>query len=430
MHVFMVHLLPYIAFLGTAVATIVQGQQLNLALSTMVLALLLSVTVDKIGRLPLARLAPLGWFFLATLPGTLLFAASGGPLAVPAAQYVGLALVWLVVWNLFRHLRYSPEAIFNLYLQCATVAAAVAVMQQVAYVAGIEPLYDLHWLLPGAAELDYAGPFLRVPSVFTEPSYVAAFLTPALYLSVLRLTGHSRLLGQGRSVLFIAALLCTFSTIGYIGLALCTVFALRLSPRNLLLGAVLLAGLFAIGSSNPALTARLTAIPNALQSDLQGDENLSALINGLNLAIATQMLEDRPISGTGLGAYRVYSLDYLESFLAGNEVLIERVNAMMEQLTLADGGSMYLRLSTELGLAGLLLMAWLVRRHLRPADSPARADMARAALLYMIVFSIRSGQLVRFEFVFFCALFALLRFELKPMAARPQPKPLAKRVPS
>jgi hypothetical protein len=415
---FMVLFLPYIAFLGTAIAVIMQGQQVNLSLAILVLALLLSLTVDKFGRIPLSRLLPLGWFFLATLPGTLLFALRGSPLVVPLVQYLGLVVAWLVVWNLFRHLRYSPEAIFKIYLRCATVAAAVAVMQQVAFLVNIEPLYDLRWLLPGAAELTFAGAFLRVPSMFTEPSYLAAFLTPALYLSVLRLTGQSRQLRVGRSLLFIAALLCTFSTIGYIGLALCIVFALRLTFRNFLLSALLLAGLGYIGTTSPELVSRLSAIPNALKLDLEGDENLSALINGLNLSITSQMLEDRPISGSGLGAYRVHSIDYLENFLSANEVLKERVSGMMEQLTLADGGSMYLRLTAELGLAGLLLMGWLIHRHLRQADSSDRAELARAALLYILVFSLRSGQLVRFEFVFFCALFVLLRFRVRPVTAR------------
>jgi hypothetical protein len=418
MRFFMVQFLPYIAFLGTAVAGIVQGQRVNLSLAILVLALLLSLTVERFGGVPPSRLLPLGVFFLATLPGTLLFALRGNPLVVPLVQYLGLVVAWLVVWNLFRHLRYSPEAIFKIYLRCATVTAAVAVLQQVAFLVGIEPLYDLHWLLPGAAELTVAGPFLRVPSMFTEPSYLAVFLTPALYLSVLRLSGQSQQLRIGRSLLFIAALLCTFSTIGYIGLGLCIVFALRLNFRNFFLGTLLLAGLGYIGSTNPELASRLSSIPNALMLNLEGDENLSALINGLNLAITTQMLEDRPISGYGLGAYRVYSIDYLENVLSGNAVLKERVSGMMEQMTLADGGSMYLRLTTELGLSGLLLMGWLIHRHLRQADSSERADLACATLLYIIVFSLRSGQLVRFEFVFFCALFVLLRFRVGPLTAR------------
>lgn len=415
---FTVLFLPYIAFLGTAVAVVVQGQQVNLSLGIVALAFLLSLMADGIGRIPASRFSALAWFFLSTLPGTLLFALRDGPLVIPLVQYIGLTVVWLVVWNLFRHLRYSPEAIFKMYLRCATVAAAVAVMQQMAFLVGIEPLYDLRWLLPGAAELTLAGPFLRVPSMFTEPSYLACFLTPALYLSVLRLSGQSQQLRVGRSLLFIVALLCTFSTIGYIGLGLCCTFALRLTIRNFLLSALLLAGLGYIGSTNPELASRLGAIPNALRLELQGDENLSALNNGLNLAITSQMLEERPISGIGLGAYRVYSVDYLESFLTGNDVLKERVGVMLESLTLADGGSMYLRLSAELGLVGLLLIGCLIHRHLRQADSADKAELARAALLYILVFSLRSGQLIRFEFLFFCALFVLLRFGGQPVTAR------------
>ncbi|WP_206021893.1 O-antigen ligase family protein [Rhodoferax bucti] len=408
MRFFFVGIFPYIAFLGTAVAVVIRGQQLNLVQGLLVLAFVLSMMDFNFFRIPLARLAPLGWFFLAALPGTFLFSMRGESLVVPAVQYLGLLVAWLVVLNLFRYLRYSPEKIFNIYLQCATVAALVALMQQAAYLMGIELLYDLRWILIGAADLDYAGPFLRTSSMFTEPSYFAAFLTPALYLSVLRLSGRSRQLRIGRSLLFISALICTFSTIGYIGLGLCILFALRLTVRNVLISILLLAGLGYIASTSPALNSRLIAIPSALQFDLQGDENMSTFINGLNLAITVQMLKDRPISGHGLGSYRVYSNDYLEQSLPGNQALINRVNEIRDQLTLSDGGSMYLRLSSELGIVGMLLIAGFVYRNISWVVSPSRKNMAIASFLFLLVFSIRSGQLLRFELIFFWAFLFLV----------------------
>ena len=406
--VFFVKIFPYIAFLGTAVAVVVQGQQLNLVQGLLVLALVLSMLDFNFFRIPIVRLEPLGLFFMATLPGTFLFLVRGESLVVPMIQYLGLLVAWLAVLNLFRYFRYSPEAIFNIYLQCATAAALVALMQQTAYLIGIEPLYDLRWILIGAADLDFAGPFLRTSSMFTEPSYFAAFLTPALYLSVLRLFGGSQQLHIGRSLLFISALICTFSTIGYIGLGLCILFALRFTLRNLLISMLLLAGLGYIASTNPALNSRLTAIPSALQFNLQGDENMSAFINGLNLAITVHMLGDRPISGHGLGSYRVYSNGYLEQSLLSNQVLVGRVTEIRDQLTLSDAGSMYLRLSAELGIGGMLLMAVFVYRNFRWPDSPDRKNLALAAFLFLLVFSIRSGQLLRFELIFFWALLFLL----------------------
>lgn len=404
-------LLPFLAFLGTAVGAVFSGQQVNLSLMAVLLVMVLSVGTGCFSPMPLDHLKPLMWFFAATLPGTVLYGLRGAPVGVPLMQYGGMLVCWMVVWRLFRYADNAPEHIFKLYLMCATASAAVAVCQQAAFQFRIELLYDLHWLLPGGAELDFAGPFVRVPSLFSEPSYFAAFLIPALYLSVRRLTGNSTTLGMGRSVLFISALMCTFSTIGYFGLLLCVLFALRLSVRNLMLGALLVGLLVAVAASNPALVSRLSSIPSALQSDLQGDENLSALINGLNLAIASGMLGDRPLAGTGLGAYRIYSMDYLESFLAGNDVLIGRVNEMLEQLTLADGGSMYLRLSTEMGLLGMAWIGLMVWRHWRATLPDAHREIATASALFILVFSIRSGQLVRFDIMFFCALFALVRLQ-------------------
>jgi O-antigen ligase len=408
MRIFFVRILPYIAFLGTAVAVVVQGQQLNLVRAILIIALVLSIVDLKFFRIPLARLAPLGWFILASLPGTFLYFFRGEALVVPALQYLGIVVAWLVILNLFRYIRYSPEAIFNIYLNCATFAALVALMQQGAYLIGIKPLYDLRWLLIGAAELNYAGPFLRASSMFTEPGYFAVFLTPALYLSVLRLSRQSQQLRMGHSLLFISALIFSFSTIGYIGLGLCVFFALRFTLHNMLIGTVILAGLGYIGGTVPALNSRLSALPSALQLNFQGDMNISALNNGLNLAIALRMIEDRAIIGHGIGAYRIYSINYLKEVLSDNQVLIDRVSEIMEHLTLSDGGSMYLRLPSELGLGGMLLIVFFIYMHLRWPESPDRRNLALASVLFILVFSIRSGQLVRFELVFFLALLDLL----------------------
>lgn len=410
----------YLAFLGTAVATIAGGQQVNLALLMVLIVFTGALVSGSVLSGHRQRMTALKWFMLASLPATLLYWLRGGPPLVPVTQYVGIAVCWIAAWTLFRHLRYSPSRIFAIYLRCAQVAAIVGIYQQMTYLMGIPALYDIRWLTIGAASLDFAGPFMRVHSLFTEPSYFAAFLMPALYFSILRLSGASRVLSVPSSALFIAALLCTFSTIGYIGLALCVVFSLRMSLRNLALAALMLAGLLLVAGSSPAISSRMQSIPSALQSDLQGDENLSALINGVNLSLATSMINDRPYTGLGLGAYRVYSLEYLEQFLAGNSVLVERLNAMMDELTLADGGSMYLRLPTEIGLLGCGILAWLIHRGRRSGIPRSQRNIAKAALLFIVVFSIRSGQLIRFDLVFFFALYSLIWFRTPIAARRPR----------
>jgi hypothetical protein len=429
MRLLFARLVPYTALLGTGVGVVAGGQQVNLSLAAVLLGLLASLATADATRLRFRQMILLRHFGVACLPGVAFLLAHGGPAGVPAAQFAGICGVWIVVWTVFRHLDYCPERIFDLYLRCACASAAVGVVQELGYLARIAPLYDMHWVLIGAAGLDYSGPFLRAYGLFTEPSYFASFLVPALYFAMLRLTGRSLRLGLGRSALLIAALLCTFSTIGYIGLLLCMVAAMRLSPRNIAIAAVLAGGLGAVAMSSESISSRLDALPNALSSNLEGDENMSALINGLNIAISQQMLSDHPVTGIGLGAYRLFSQDYLDDFLAGTPALAERVNEILDQLTLADGGSMYIRLATELGAAGWAILLWLWARTRRgqAAPSPEMAQIATAALLHFAVFGIRSGQLVRFEVLFFLSIYSLIRLQ-RPRASPASPETVAKKA--
>ena len=107
----------------------------------------------------------------------------------------------------------------------------------------------------------------------------------------------------------------------------------------------------------------------------------------------------------------MYSTSYLEDFVAGNQSLIARTFDQLELFTLTDGGSMYLRLSSELGIAGCIIFVFFMLSARSKQVCAHHRDIAKAASLFIIVFSLRSGQLVRFDFIFFCALYSLVWVE-------------------
>ncbi len=401
-------IVAYIALLGTAVGSVLGEQQVNLTLLVVLLAFALTFAFGHISKLPYKSTSPYVWFVLATTPGTILYLLRGSPPLVPMQQYIGVLVFWIVVFDIFRYQRYSPDSIFLLYLRCAKLAACIGIAQQIAFLLDIEILYDLRWVLLGVGNLDVSSSYLRVHSLFTEPSYFAAFLMPALYFSILRIIGSSKLLGLAWSVIFIMALLFTFSTIGYIGLILSILFALRLSFRSVFTSAIVVFTLFSIASVNPVISSRVSSVTDIITGGLTGEENLSVFVNALNLNITRNMLSDYPAFGVGVGAYRVYSTSYLEGFVAGDHSLMARVKDQLEHFTLTDGGSMYLRLSTELGIAGCLIFVLFMLWGRSEKVSLHHRDIAKAALLFIIVFSLRSGQLVRFDFIFFCALYSLI----------------------
>ena len=398
----------YISLLGTAIGSMLSGQQVTLSLLVVIFAFALTLAFGDLSKLPYKATSPYLWFVLATAPGTILYLLRGSPVLVPMQQFVGVLVFWIVVLNIFRYQGYSPDRIFIMYLRCAKLAACIGIAQQIAFFLDVEILYDLRWVLIGVGNLDASSWYLRVHSLFTEPSYFATFLMPVLYFSILRLIGSSKFLGLGWSVLFIVAILFTFSAIGYIGFILCVLLALRLSFRSVFIGVIVLVALISAARASPEISSRLLALSNIITGGIAGDENLSALVNALNLNITINMLSDYPVFGLGLGSYRVYSIPYLEGFVAGDEMLMARVKDQLEQLTLADGGSMYLRLPVELGIAGCLIFITFMLRGRSQQVSAHHRHIARAASLFIIVFSLRSGQLVRFDLIFFCVLYSLI----------------------
>ena len=413
MQLFFIYIFPYIAFLGTGVAGYIGSQQINLVLVMVGCTVIASLCNPDLFVSGFSRVVPLVWLLVASFPGTILLVVENESLKVPMQQCIGLVGIWLAVWFLFKYLSYSPEAIFKIYLRCAKFASLVGIIQQICFQINFKPGYDLHWLVIGAAELDYAGPFLRVSSMFSEPSYFAAFLVPASYFAVMRLSGGPKRLSIRTSLIVIAALALTFSAIGYLGFLISILMVVSFTPRTIFINIFLLLGVIILLFVNPALFSRIASIPRVLVSGVEGDENLSLFVNGVNLEITKGLLGDHLWLGTGLGGYRLYSNEYLDKFLTGNQIMIDKIAGIRDELTLTDGGSMYFRLPSELGICGIFFMILMVYQNLRRAETSEFTELSRASLLYILIFSIRSGQLVRFELVFFCSLFILLRFRLQ-----------------
>lgn len=398
----------YVALLGTAIGSTLNEQQINLSLLVILFWFTIEIITGGILKIPGSVMSPYFYFVLATIPGSAYYLFRDFSVLIPLKQYVGVFVFWIVAWSIFRYQKYSSEKIFALYLRCAKWAACIGIFQQISYLLEIEVFYDLRWLLIGVGDIDISGSFLRAYSLFTEPSYFAAFLMPALYFSILRITGKSKIISMSFSLIFIASILCTFSTIGYIGFALCAISGSKINFRSSVTSIVIILILLSVASMSPTISSRVFSILDVLDFGLKGEENLSVFVNALNLNISRAMLLDNPIFGLGIGSYRVYSMGYLESFVVGDSNLISKVKDAPELFTLTDGGSMYLRLPAEIGIAGCLLFIYLMYRSSRKLNNVQDIHIAKAALLFIIVFALRSGQLVRFDFIFFCSLYSLI----------------------
>jgi hypothetical protein len=69
---------------------------------------------------------------------------------------------------------------------------------------------------------------------------------------------------------------------------------------------------------------------------------------------------------------------------------------------------MYIRLATEFGLIGLLILLLTFTLKRKVGISLREIQIAKASLLFIFTYCIRSGQIVRFDFMFFCGLIVLI----------------------
>ena len=401
---------PTFAFLGTAIGFVVEEWRLNLTLLVVCISFVVIFLLSGFEEIKFNNLKLFRWFLIASLPGSFINLYIGNNPILPLTQVIGVAIFWSTVLMILSYSAFSLTSTFLIYLQSAKIAAFVGIMQQCAYQIEFTYFWDLRWVLVGAAEPTISGDFLRVSSFFTEPSYFAVFLMPALYFSILRLTNSSQLLSYFSSFIFIIALINTFSAIGYVGLFLCLAITIKFSVRKIIVPAAVIIALISIGLASSEISSRFSKDAILNSSEISGKENISVLSNLVNLNISRHMINDHPIFGVGLGAYRTHSLDYLEQLNFAELDSANLPSDILENLTLADGGSMYLRLLPELGIIGLLLFFYPLLNEKRNKLVGNERYISNAALLFVAVYSIRSGQLIRFELLYFSALYALAEF--------------------
>ena len=295
------NIFPYLAFSSSAIGLWVGQQQINLTQAAMAVVFVISLLAICFRRFRLKDMPPYFWFFLATIPGTAAYIFSTNDFFTPIRQYIVISIGWISVWYFFFLNKFNPKVIFNFYLNIALIAAYFGILQQIGFILGLEYLYDFRWLLIGAADFTFTENFLRVPSFFTEPSYFGLFLLPAIYFSILRFNDSYREMTYFNCSIFITAAIFTFSTLTFIGILISAIFAIaskitgiRFAPRNFFLAGIISFLAFLAVINIPAISSRILEIPQVIAGDFSGEENISLLVNGINLLIAYEAFFYKP----------------------------------------------------------------------------------------------------------------------------------------
>ncbi len=218
--------------------------------------------------------------------------------------------------------------------------------------------------IAGRAVLDYLrgvnlteGDRVRgaIGGMFNNPNDLAlnmvTFLAPALIFIVLERRTSRRLLASACALMMLAAIVCTKSRSGFLGLlamgAVVFYYTARLKPGIML--AIVIGGILAVPALPQSFWDRMSSITNG-ETDPTGsrEARLRLLNQGLQVFI------ENPLTGVGAGQFQNYN---------DPGVTIERWRVTH---------NVWLQVAAELGILGLVVFAFLVIRAYRACFTTLR----------------------------------------------------------
>ena len=299
-----------------------------------------------------------------------------------AKSFLGIALCALYSAALMRFFRFNAIALFRRYANFAFYSACYGLLQTVFF--------------PSEGR--------RLVSLFSEPSAFAIVCVPAAFYYADDWQRNRRH-GLRLIVLLIANIL-TFSSLGYLGLMLGGIlFGLRYRVGRLLVPAIVVVAAIITFQQSDMFQMRLADTYTGLA---QGDvSNLNESSFGIvaNTFITERQFLAHPLLGGGLGSHIVAHDRFIDD-VPGAFLLPENLRSLGQW----DASSLFLRITSELGLVGLVYAFWFLWRFFpRGAGTlPEERAVAMALLCYVFMKFVRSGEYFGGEQFFFLAIYAVI----------------------
>jgi O-antigen ligase len=298
----------------------------------------------------------------------------------------------------------NVKKLFGYYMKGAFIVSVIGIIQVASYQIGFTPGYNYSWLL-NKWSVTQGGFGIRMNSIFSEPSYFAAVIAPAFFVSLYNLSSNKKLfVDRKRSIVIAIAYLLTFSSLGIFGIYLAIL--LLLLNFGFFRYAVLFAPIFYYSfnyayENIPEFRDRFDGTFDIFTTeDFRNTEiHGSSFVLYNNYHVALENFKRNPIFGTGLGshptAFEKYSLTKLEGVI---DIDFNK----------QDANSMALRLMSETGLYGLVFMlvfiikCWVFKQ--RAAETEIWV-MSNALILIILLYLFRQGHYFLNGFPFFLWLF-------------------------
>ena len=274
--------------------------------------------------------------------------------------FLGLLISIYFFYSLLHLKNFNVKLYFKIYCKLCLIVSFIGLLQVISFLINFKYGFDYTWIFNKWGFIKGGIVGIRVNSILAEPSQLGIVLSPALFVSVRNLIRRKTLyFKRWQSLLIVFIVILTTSTIAYFGLLLVILINTKsFKLRYILIGLIIsIVGFFLAYRNVNEFKLRVDAAKGLWieeNFDIVNTNNSSFVLYN-NLHIAKQNLLRHPIFGTGLGSHE---------FAFKNFSLTKKLLNYRFEFNVKDGNSLLIRLCTETGLMGVILIILFCVRNL------------------------------------------------------------------
>lgn len=344
-------------------------------------------------------------FFILLVFGILGVYSGNNSVGQFAKIFSGLALSYFFYYYVVVELGYEVDQLFKWYLLAAYIVALIGIIQFISFHVGFKYGFDYRWLL-NKWGFNKGGNFgIRINSILGEPTYFAALLSSAFFVSVYNIISKQPFyLSKTRSWIIVISYILSFSGLGQAGIFFTFLF-LTVSYgaiRYLILlipGSIII--FYALYNNVEDFRGRYDGLISMFSGEEfeLGKTHGSSFILYNNYTVALKNFFSNPFFGNGLGSH----LTAFDKFSLAKNFHVFGFN-----LNGQDASSMFLRLMSETGLFGLsifflIIFKCYVRRD--PYKISYHWIVSNSILIMILLNLFRQGHYFLNGFPFFVILY-------------------------
>lgn len=321
--------------------------------------------------------------------------------------FAGTGATFLFFYYYVKEFDYDVKRLFTFYMKCCVFTCIHFFLQLFFFKIGFEPGYDVT-ILTGRQNVGMDPDYEFLPASFLgEPSGIATVLSPAFFVGLHNLLKLRRVfIGFLESLIIVLAVVFSFSSTGYIAV-FATLVLLLINYANIktvMLATIIgFSGFLLLYQSVPRFRLRFDDARDVFIHKQIHDpkqlKNGSVMILFNNLQVSLNNLSAHPLFGTGFGSHPA-AFDRYNEF-SEDEVWWAEMNK-------EDACSMFIRLMSETGILGLVLLFFFLVRFgvsRQSAVAPEQWIISKALLVMFIVTLLRQGNYIIYGFPFFFLLY-------------------------